>query len=790
MLLNYLKIAFRNLFRNKTYSAINIVGLGMGMGVSILILLFVMHEYSFDKFHEKHERIYKVSSNVKMGENRMNISGFSADFGPSVKRDIAHVQDFVRIMPSFGKAVIKNPARPNEMFYEENFLYADASIFKVFSFPLKQGTSDQVFDKVTAAVISEKIAAKYFGSADPLGKTLLHESGHTLEITGVVKNAPSNSSIVFDFIVPLAAFPILNGLDRTRWEAGGSFTTYLLLDSESSVEAVQTALLQTNNASKLGEETTYLLENLASIRLGEKSSTSANARLINIFAGIAVLILSLALFNYMSLTTARAMIRSKEVGVRKIIGSGKIELIKQFYVESALLCFFAFLISFFLFEILRSSFLSLLGLEVDVNFLKSPLFLSLLATLLVLTPLIAGSYPALVLSGFSPLNALKGKVLWGQSGGTVRKAFMVFQFVVSVSLVVCSLVVRQQIFYMEHKKLGLHKDQVLAIPVDQGAKGNVFAFRDELKARTNVQSASIADYGLFKGYSIWFVKHPKTQKGLGIVNLVTDQYFVETLALNWRIEPDSGTFQNRNHTFLNESAIKALGIEKNPLGNPVSEMSEVAGVLQDFQFSGPQDGIRPMMLTIVNDTTNFKSSFGHDGIIYARLDPKADIKANVEAIAKIFKKYEAEKPFEYYFLDEAFNETFKTEMRMSKMFSAFTAVAIFIACMGLFGLVTFTAETRTKEIGIRKVLGASVAGIVALLSRDFLKLILLSIILSLPIAWYFMEKWLQDFAYRIQIPIWIYAAASAGAMIIALITISFQSIKAALINPVESLKGE
>ena len=343
---------------------------------------------------------------------------------------------------------------------------------------------------------------------------------------------------------------------------------------------------------------------------------------------------------------------------------------------------------------------------------------------------------------------------------------------------------------MQTRELGFNKDQVLAIPITASLANNYFPLRNEIRDQAGVSGVSATNSGFFKGYNMLFVKNFTTKKDVGLITMTADNNFLKTFALKLKLAPPSGTFENRNYVLLNDAAIKELGISGSPIGQKLKDESEVAGIVSDFQYTSPQHGIRGMGLFIMSDTTNILKYTKSSGVLYVRLDPKSDTKANVENIGKIFKKHEGEKPFEYYFLDEAFNETFKTEMRMSKMFSAFTAVAIFIACMGLFGLVTFTAETRTKEIGIRKVLGASVAGIVALLSRDFLKLILLSIILSLPIAWYFMEKWLQDFAYRIQIPVWIYVAASAAAMIIALITISFQSIKAALINPVESLKSE
>ncbi|NIJ51822.1 ABC transporter permease [Dyadobacter arcticus] len=791
MLLNYFKIAFRNLTKNATYSLINIVGLALGMAVSALIFLFVMHELSYDRFHSNHQRIFRITGQAKIGENDLKLAAFPTAFGPAIKAGNAGVVDYVRLMQAHGKAVIKNPEKPTEMFFEEHFLYADSSIFKVFSFKLKEGNPDQALDKPNSVVISETIAEKYFGSDDPVGKTLIYDGGKILQVTGVAENTPSNSSLNFDFLVPIDAFPFLNGVDKAKWAAGGNFNTYLLLNSEKNVASVENTINKVEKEKRsIAEQTTYSLENLTTIHLGNNAKDPGNTKLIYIFAGIAVLILSLALFNYMSLTTARATVRAKEVGVRKVIGSGRKGLVQQFYAESVLVCILAFLLAFVLVEILRNSFYELLDLRIDISFLLSPTFLGFLATLFCITVLVAGSYPAMILSGFAPLDVLKGRFAGGQKGAGIRKMFMVFQFTVSIALIVCSLVVKNQVTYMQNKKLGLQKDQVLSIPLTENASRSLFTLRDEIAGQVGVQSASIASSGLFEGYNIWFLKSPGTMKDVSLVNYVTDEYFVKTLGLEWKIAPVPGTFKSRSHMFLNEVAVKELGIQKNPIGKTVPEMEEVAGVLKNFHFTSPQDGIKPMGLIVANDTTNFGKSFGSNGILYTRLDPRTDTKEKVKAIGEIFAKYYPEKPFEYYFLDDAFNKTFKTEIRMSKMFAVFTALAIFIAGMGLFGLVTFTAENRTKEIGIRKVLGASVAGIVALLSKDFVKLICISIIIALPVSRYFMDKWLQDFTYRIQISVWVYLFASIGTIAIAIITISFQSIKAALMNPVKSLRSE
>lgn len=790
MLRNYLKIALRNLVKNKTYSLINIVGLAMGMAVSVLILMFVMHEFSYDKFHENHARIYRILATFKMGDQNMQFNSFSAKLGPALEESSPQVKGYVRVKTAVDKVVMKNPARAEESFYEQNFLFADPSFFTVFSFGIQEGSAANL-DRPFTMVISERIAQKYFGDENPVGKSLTYEGRYPLQIIGVAKNPPSNSSFNFDFVASASTYPQLSEKNKIEWDQSGIFNTYLLLDSEQSMAVVE------KNIKREGKKTgafdadaDYHLEGLTTLHLGNNFNESGNSKLIYIFTGVAVLILLLALFNYMSLTTARATLRAKEVGVRKVVGAHRGGLVRQFYVESVLLCTLAFALAFLLVQLLRQPFYNLLDPRIDSSFLFSPSFLGYVIGLLVLSTLIAGSYPALVLSGFAPLQVLRGRFAGGQSGAGVRRFFMVLQFTVSIVLIVCSLVVRNQLTYMQNKNLGLHKDQILSIPLTATVAANYFPLRNEIREQAGVQDVAVTNAGFFKGYNMFFLKNFTNQQDVALINAIVDNNFIETLSLTWKTPPNPELWKNRNHVILNETAIKELGMKGDPIGQKIQDRDEVAGILNDFHFSSVQHEIKAMGLFVVNDTTNILKIPGARGTLYARLDPKANIQEKVAAIGRIFKKYDQEKPFEYYFLDDAFNETFKTEIRMSTMFTVFTSFAVFIACMGLFGLAAFTSETRTKEIGIRKVLGASVASLVSLLSRDFLKLVVVALVIASPIAWYVMNQWLGDFAYKVDIGWWIFALAGGLAVGVAVFTVSFQAIKAALMNPVESLRSE
>lgn len=790
MFKNYLRIALRNLWKHKDYSFINIAGLAMGMAVSMLILMFVVHEYSYDKFHEKGNRIYRLLTKVKMDGHDMQSISFSAKLAPLLKESTPHVEDFVRVKAAYNKVVMKNPERPASQFFEKDFLFADGSFFNVFSFKVKSGDRSNFLEKPYTMVISERAAAKYFGDQDPVGKTLLYEGKHLFEITGVAENPPSNSTFNFDFVASVNTIPQLDENNKSMWEHAGAFNNYYLLDSEKSVALVQKNIL--NAGKKTGafdEHSTYILEKFSSIHLENSFASSGNVRLIKIFAGVASLILFLALFNYMNLTTARSTLRAKEVGVRKVAGAGRGGLIQQFYTESVLVCCLAFLLSFVLVEIMRRPFYNLLDLRIDSSFLLSPAFIGILVSVLLLSAFVAGSYPALILSGFAPIEVLKGKFTSQQKGVSLRRIFMVFQFSVSIALIVCSVIVQQQLSYMQNKNLGFNKDQMLAISLDGSVGKNYFSLKNEIASLTGIEDVAMSSTGLFKGYSMSFSQNPDTKKFISLTYSEVDANFPGAFGLDWKIKPDGSAWKKGDGVLLNEVAVKELGLKGNPIGQEVFNR-RIAGVLKDFHFTSVQQEVKAMGLFVLSDTTNLLKDEQGSAVLFARMDPKIDIKDKIASIEKIYKKYSADKPFEYYFLDDAFNETFKTEIRMSRMFTVFTAFAIFIACMGLFGLVTFTAETRTKEIGIRKVLGASVSSVVTLLSRDFFKLVFISILIATPLAWYAMDKWLQDFAYKIEIAWWVFAAAGLVTMVITFLTVGFQSLKAALMDPVKSLKTD
>ncbi len=798
MLRNYFIIAWRNLWHHKVYGFINLAGLAMGMTVSILILLFVAHELTYDQFHARADRLFRTLIQANYGGNKVQMMGMSAPFGPAVQRAIPEVRGVVRLREA-RRVVVKTDLQ--HRFFEDKFIFADSSLFTVFSFALRLGDARTALSRPGTVVITERMAQKYFGDENPIGKTLTYDNKHTFEITGLAQNPPSNSTLDFDFV---GSFPSLamvekgeqgfisddDGIPYHQNHLGvGSYVTYFLLDKPTSAAKVEQTiprmLNQTNNQNTNDQ---YKLVPLLGAHLQNSFGSSSETLPAYVFLGIALAIMVLALLNYMSLTTARSTRRAKEVGVRKVMGASRSELAAQFYGESALTCLLAFGLALALGQVLRPLFYNLLGLTIDANFLYSPVALLTLFGLFVTCALIAGSYPALLLSRFSPVTVLKGYLGAAQGGAWVRRGFTVFQFAVSVSLIIGSLVVQQQLNFVRNRKLGFNKEQVLVVPLDASLGRRYGALKNEIRRQTGVEQVAAASSPLFEGYSMFFTKTPRTNEDVTISFMQVDENFLKTLEVPWKIKPEEmARVYSGSNIVINEAAVKKLRISEKPIGQKLKlgTESEIVGVLQNFDFTPRHKEVEPLFLTVVPDTVSMAG-----GCLFVRLDPKVDLVQKIATIGKIYQQYQAERPFEYYFLDDSFNNLYQAEDRLAKMVAAFTGFAIFIASLGLFGLITFMAETRTKEIGIRKVLGASAASIVALLSRDFVRLVVLANIVAWPLAWWVLHRWLENYPHRITISWWIFATAGFGALTIALLTISFQAVKTALANPVEALRNE
>ncbi|GAB2790396.1 ABC transporter permease [Rhabdobacter roseus] len=795
MIHNYFKIAFRNLWKSRLFSVINVLGLSVGMTVSILIVQFVLHEWSYDRFHENEERIFRILSwNVEKGKE-VSYPGFSSKLAPHLAENNPEIQKYTRIWRD-SEVLIRNPDQSTELKAEKSFAFVDSTFFSIFTFNIRQGNPKTFLANPFTLVISKRIAEKYFGDENPLGKKMLYKGEHLFEVTGVMDNPPTNATLQFDFISSVKTFSILN---EFAFDFLANFETYLLLDAQGSADKVEKSIAPACKflqAMNYKEKDMYLLEPLKNLHFGASYTynNKSNTKLVGIFFWIAASILFLALFNYINLTTARSTARAKEVGVRKTLGVNRLGLVGQFFTESVLVIMVAFLLALSLIGVFRQPFNELLGLEIDLAFLKSLPFIVALVIILMGSTFIAGIYPSLVLSKFAPAKVLKGNFLSKNNGGSLRHIFIVLQFVVSTALVLSSLVIQKQVTYMKEKDPGFNRDQVLNIRLGaMGAKRSQ-TFKNELFDQYGIQHVSTSDAFFHRGYAGYPYLNPRDKKELTIGQFDVDEDFVQNMGMRWKIELDKNVLPNHEGFYLviNELALKELGLTSSQaIGqelstDPVGNSIKIAGVLEDFDIGNARSENKPFIVRI-HSGKEPKKGFR---FLQVRLGPKDDIQQKIALLERLYKKYESERPFEYSFLDEDFNNSFLAEMRMLKMIRIFTTVAIFVACMGLFGLITFTTQARLKEISIRKVLGADVLGVVRLLSVDFVKLVAVAIVIALPIAYYGMDKWLQDFFYRTEISWWIFALVGVVIITLALLTISFQAIRAALMNPVKSLRTE
>lgn len=794
MLFNYIRIAWRNFRKHALYSGINIFGLAVGLAVSMLILLYVAHEWSFDRFHTRSARIFDVFVKVSMGSDTVQLPDVSFATGPVVKAEDPRVEDYTRMMAPHDPVVLKDNARPAIKFSEKQFLFADSNFFRFFSFPLVRGSVTHVLDRPFTVVLSENAATRYFGNADPIGKVLRYNDEYNFEVTGVAKNAPSNSTLQHDFVASLSSLRNMQGNDRILQTAdvgGGAFKTYLLLRSAADAPAVRGTMQKLHAKANKSRNEQFRLMPFTDVHLNANFDDLSNLRYLNIFPLVAGLILLLALINYMSLATARATLRGKEVGVRKALGAARGSLAKQFYIESSLYALLAFSLAVIIFLLAKPYFLQLLSLRIDSSFIFSPLMLAVVLGLMIFTIFTAGSYPALVLSSFRPVAVLYGK-LSRQSGGGIRKVFTVLQFTISIALIISGVVIDRQLYFFRHAETGIQKENILMVPFASSVSAHYQAFKNDVATHAGVQQVATAHYPMFAGYDMFFVKTADTKDNIALPVFSVDSSFIDMLQLKWKYAPVSNhLLTEKGKVAVNESAIRKLGLPENPVGTDLvmpGAKFEIVGVLKDFTYTSLHRKVDALSLFVGKDTASGWSRAG--GCLFAKVAPGTNLPSLIRSVRKAYEQYDSETPFEYTFMDDAYDALYKAEDRLAKIFSVFTGLTILIACLGLFGLAAFTAEQRTKEIGVRKVMGAGIGSIVQLLSRDFLKLVFIAMLLASPVAWYLMHQWLQDFAYRIELEWWMVAASCACALLLAWCTVSVQSIRAALLNPVRALRTE
>ena len=793
MLKNYFKTAWRNLLRNKIYGCINLFGLAIGLALCMLIILFVEHESSYDTFHKNADRIFWIQGKIKMGDDSIFLPKMSYATASLVKQADPSVETFTRLMYDFKKPVIQNVQSVSLKFIDEKFLFADSNFFKFFSFKLLDGNSGQVLKNPFTVVISQSAAQKFFGRENPVGKIIRYNNAYNFTVTGVAENAPSNSSINYDFVASLSSMAAIDDykpmLESQSVQLGG-FSTYFLLKTPASASRLEKTLLQlSQNANKESNES-YKATSLTSTHLSANYGNSINTKYLFIFPFIAALILLLALTNYVSLSTARSSVRAKEIGIRKVIGASKKSISTQFFIESAVYTGISFIIACMLCAFFQPAFFSFLQIEIDTSFLYNLYLLSSFAALFVVTVILAAIYPSVLLSAYKPVKVLYGK--FSKSGGvSVRKVFTVFQFAISITLIICGIVISKQVNYIKNTDTGVSKENIIMIPFSPSIGKHYPAFKTETASLSWISQTATANYPMYKGTDVYYAKAYNTKTDVSVSVLNVDENFTNVLHLKWKKPHDNPHYLQKNSMIINEEAVSKLELGEAPLQKQINlgnRSFNVAGVLRDFNYETLQSKIGALCLFISTDTL---SRWGNEGgCLFAAIKPHTNVHNLIQRISSIYEKYDKETPFQYSFMDEAYNDLYMSEERLSKILSVFTTLTVLIACLGLFGLATFMAVQRTKEIGIRKVLGASVMQVASLLSKDFIMLVLIAVLFAAPMAWWLMNKWLQNFSYRIIVSWWIFIAAGLLTILLALLTVSFQAIKAAIANPVKSLRSE
>jgi len=807
MIKNYFTIALRNLWRSKGFSFINILGLAIGIATCLLIVLYVLHELSYDRYNEKADQIVRVTFKGKLNGESLTVALAAAPVAKTLKNDFPEVLEATRLRHNNSPFI----SYEDKTFKEKSLAYVDSNFFQVFSIPFLKGDPKTALIAPKSLVLTLATARKYFGHEDPIGKVLLVGSQkEAYQVTGLIDKVPSNSHFHMDLFGSLST---LEEAKQNFW-FGINFNTYLVLPKGYDYHQLEAKLPQVVNnymgpdvqrfmgvsleeMRKKGDEVGLFLQPLTDIHLRSdyafELEPGGDIRYVYIFAAIAVFVLLIACINFMNLSTAGAAKRAKEVGIRKVLGSVQSQLVRQFLLESILMTLLALLLGIGLMKLSLPLFNRLTGKELDFAWWTNPAVLLGLLLFGLLVGIISGSYPAFFLSSFRPIAVLKGKLTVGRESLGLRSALVVFQFFISIALMVCTVTVYQQLQYMQSKKLGYDTSQVLVIHDSYALGSNEEVLKKQLQAHPQVVNASISGYvpvGDSYNNNNLFQPEDNPDRNVAMRQYGVDHDYVPTLgmemALGRNFSQDFPT--DSSAAIINEAAVQLLGWGKDPLNKRLITLVDekgtkrafnVIGVVKDFHFESLHQKIGPLVMFLGNNS----------GSLLVKTNTR-DIAGFLSALKTKWNGFSPKGPFAYSFLDERRDAVYQAEKTIGQTLSVFAGLTIFIACLGLFGLATFTAQQRIKEIGIRKVLGAGVTNLVLLLSGDFLKLVGIAFVIATPVAWWAMSQWLEDFAYRISIGWWVFAIAGLAALLIALFTVSYQAIKAALTNPVKNLRTE
>jgi putative ABC transport system permease protein len=810
MFKNYFKTAWRNLVKHKTFSFINIAGLSIGISVCFIIMLYVQDELSFDRFNKNADRIVRVAFKADINGGKIFESNVMPPVAQVMKNDYPEVEDATRLQRAGAPKVIYK----DKSFKGDEMAFVDPNFFSIFTLPLIEGNAKTALQQPNTIIITKALAKKYFGNdpdsyRDAIGKTLNFPDQHAvLTITGVIDKVPANSHFHFDMFASMTG---LNSAKSDSW-MGSNFFTYLLLEPGYDYKKLEAKLpgmvkkymgpqIQQSMGISLdqfitkGNQMGFALQPLTSIHLHSNSnyelSAPGDAMYVYIFGAIAIFMLLIACINFINLSTASASKRAKEVGVRKVIGSGKIQLIKQFLVESGLLVFIALIISFIVIQLILPVFNNISDKNLSFGF--NIKIIAGFIGLGILVSIIAGIYPAFFLSSFKPITVLKGRLTSNNKTFGLRSGLVIFQFFISVGLIIGTIVVWQQMKYIQNKKLGYDKEQLITIPNSYALGKNEQLYKEDMLRNPHIINATVSSYkpaGPSSGFNALSYPEGHDNEIMKTQEYHVDEQYIPTLGMTMASGRNFSKDFSTDSTgmIINESAAKAYGwndmtaigktIIRENSNRGVNVPYHVIGVVKDFNFKSLHNPITPLLMTLEPDF----------GLMFKV--KTADMAGLLLTMKNEWNKFNTDEPFTYTFMDELYNKTYSAEQKTGTILNIFALLTILVACLGLFGVATYTAEQRTKEIGIRKVLGASVTSVTKMLSKDFIKLVFIACIISFPLSYWAMNKWLQSFAYRINISWWMFVIAGVAALVIALLTVSFQAIKAALQNPVKSLRSE
>lgn len=819
MLQNYFKIALRNLSKYKGFSFINIFGLATGIACSLTICLYIAQELSYDKWNPQADRIFRAYSDINFGGNHMRMAVTGVPIGPDVAREIPEVQTYCRFR-DYGSYLVKRAGEAQQNFKEQHVLSVDSTFFEVFPVALKEGDAQSCLTEPHTVALSAYCAEKYFGSPQlAMGQTLVLDNNQNYKVTAVFEDLPASTHFKADILLSL------NGNEEVAqspplWAMSNNFHTYILLrkGSDPSVFAEKFNLLSKEKIGQTGMQLMGMtleefeatgqharieLQKLKDIHLhsdlGVELAPNGSMQYVWMFGSIALIVLFIACINFMNLTTARSAHRAKEIGVRKALGGLRSALVGQFLMETIVMTALSVVLALVLTRLTLPWFSDLIGITIKMPW-EEPLFWLALLLGIGLVGLMAGSYPAFFLSAFNTVKVLKGEHLLKSSKSNLRSGLVVFQFATSIILIIGTLIIYNQLDYVQNKQLGFNKEQVIMVNDAWALGDNVEAFKQAMLDHPAVENATISSYlpvpSSRSNTTFTKTREFRQDNAINMGNWTVDHDYLSTMQL----EMVKGRFFDRAFpsdsaaVIISETAASILAFD-DPIGEKIYTLPEVGpdaemspesfqaltiiGVVKDFHWESLRENIGPLCLLLGNAPGHLSLRYqaGNTEELIARMEEN-------------WRKMAPGQPFSYQFMDESFAEMYQSEQRIGRIGAGFALLSVLISCLGLFGLASFMAEQRTKEIGIRKILGAQVGGLIALLSKDYLKLVAIALFIAGPIAWWAMNRWLQDFAYRIEISYWVFAVAGLAAVLIALLTVSFQAIKAALANPVKSLRSE